>query len=109
MKLAYLLCTCVLATAGVPDIFLVTIDTLIGDRLVSGMKIDVEGFEVEVLRGAVRALADHRIELIQIEWNEMSRVSLGADRRPIAELLADHGYRLSEQLLLHVQYRAHRY
>jgi FkbM family methyltransferase len=73
---------------------LVTIDALIGDRPVSGMKIDVEGFEIDVLRGAARALADHRIDLIQIEWNEMSTVSLGTDRGPIAELLAVHGYRL---------------
>ena len=73
---------------------LVTIDALIGDRPVRGMKIDVEGFEIDVLRGAARALADHRIDLIQIEWNEMSSVSLGVDRSPIAELLAVHGYRL---------------
>jgi FkbM family methyltransferase len=83
-----------LSPHGAVVIELVTIDALIGDRRVAGMKIDVEGFEIDVLRGAVRALADHRIDLIQIEWNEMSTVSLGSDRRPIAELLADHGYRL---------------
>jgi FkbM family methyltransferase len=73
---------------------LVTVDSLIGDRRVTGMKVDVEGFEIDVLRGAARALADHRIGLIQIEWNEMSTVAAGTDRRPIAELLAGHGYRL---------------
>jgi FkbM family methyltransferase len=73
---------------------LVTVDALIGDRRVTGMKIDVEGFEIDVLRGAARALADHRISLIQIEWNEMSTIALGTDRRPIAELLAGYGYRL---------------
>jgi FkbM family methyltransferase len=73
---------------------LVTVDSLIGDRRVTGMKVDVEGFEIDVLRGAARALADHRIGLIQIEWNEMSTVALGTDRRPVAELLASHGYRL---------------
>jgi hypothetical protein len=73
---------------------LVTLDSLIGDRRVAGMKIDVEGFEIDVLRGAVRALAGRRIGLIQIEWNEMSALALGTDRRPVAELLAAHGYRL---------------
>jgi FkbM family methyltransferase len=73
---------------------LVTVDSLIGDRHVTGMKVDVEGFEIDVLRGAARALADRRIGLIQIEWNEMSTFAVGADRRPVAELLADHGYRL---------------
>lgn len=73
---------------------LVTVDSLIGDRYVTGMKVDVEGFEIDVLRGAACALSSHRIGLIQIEWNEMSAFAVGADRRPIAELLAGHGYRL---------------
>jgi FkbM family methyltransferase len=73
---------------------LVTVDSLIGSRPVTGMKVDVEGFEIDVLRGAARALAERRIGLIQIEWNEASIVAVGADRRPIAELLAGHGYRL---------------
>jgi FkbM family methyltransferase len=73
---------------------LITVDALIGDRRVTGMKVDVEGFEIDVLRGAARALADRRIGLIQLEWNKMSTVSLGADRGPVAELLAGHGYRL---------------
>jgi FkbM family methyltransferase len=73
---------------------MVTIDSVIGDRTVAGMKIDVEGFEIEVLRGCVSALAQHRIGLIQLEWNEMSQIALGTDRQPVADLLAEHGYRL---------------
>jgi FkbM family methyltransferase len=73
---------------------LVTVDSLIGDRRVAGMKVDVEGFEFDVLRGAARALADHRIGLLQLEWNEMSAIAVGMDRRPTADLLAAYGYRL---------------
>ncbi|HEX3957210.1 MAG TPA: FkbM family methyltransferase [Trebonia sp.] len=73
---------------------LVTVDSVIGDRPVTGMKVDVEGFEIDVLRGAARALADRRIGLIQIEWNQASVFAVGADRRPIAELLAGYGYQL---------------
>jgi FkbM family methyltransferase len=73
---------------------LVTVDSLVGDRRVAGMKVDVEGFEIDVLHGAARALAEHRIGLIQVEWNEMSTVAVNADRRPIAELLDSYGYRL---------------
>jgi FkbM family methyltransferase len=73
---------------------LVTVDSLIGDRYVCGMKVDVEGFEIDVLRGCTRALAEHRIGLLQLEWNAMSRWSLGTDRRPVAELLARYGYAL---------------
>jgi FkbM family methyltransferase len=73
---------------------LVTIDSLVGKRHVTGMKIDVEGFEIDVLRGCARALAEHRIGLIQLEWNEKSAAAVGTGRRPIAELLAGYGYRL---------------
>jgi FkbM family methyltransferase len=73
---------------------LVTIDSLIGDRHVTGMKVDVEGFELDVLRGCARALAEQRIGLIQLEWNAMSQFSRGIDRRPVAALLAQYGYQL---------------
>ena len=73
---------------------LVTIDSLIGERYVAGMKVDVEGFEIAVLQGCTRALSERRIGLIQLEWNEMSQLTLGADRRPVADLLAQHGYQL---------------
>jgi FkbM family methyltransferase len=72
----------------------VTIDSLIGDRRVAGMKVDVEGFEIDVLRGCERALSEHRIELIQLEWNGTSLEAVGGDRQPVADLLAGHGYSL---------------
>jgi FkbM family methyltransferase len=83
-----------LAADGSAVATLVTIDSLIGDRSAAGMKVDVEGFELDVLRGADRALAEHRIGLIQLEWNHASLSARGTDRRPIARLLAGHGYRL---------------
>jgi FkbM family methyltransferase len=73
---------------------LVTIDSLIDGRHVAGMKVDVEGFEIDVLRGCIRALSERRIGLIQLEWNAMSQRVLGADRRPVADFLAQHGYQL---------------
>jgi FkbM family methyltransferase len=73
---------------------LVTIDSLIGGRHVAGMKVDVEGFEIDVLQGCTRALSERRIGLIQLEWNAMSQLALGTDRRPVADLLARHGYQL---------------
>jgi FkbM family methyltransferase len=72
----------------------VTVDSLIGDRTAAGMKIDVEGFEIHVLRGCSRALADKRIRLIQLEWNAASQAAVGTDRRPVADVLAGYGYDL---------------
>jgi Methyltransferase FkbM domain len=80
--------------AGPVETQVVTIDSLIGERWVAGMKVDVEGFELEVLRGSARALAEHRIGLIQLEWNAASKQALGTDRRPVGDFLARHGYRL---------------
>ena len=79
---------------GGASVAMVTLDSIIGDRTVTGMKVDVEGFEIDVLRGASRALADHRIELMQLEWNDASVEAVGSDRAPVAELLASHGYAL---------------
>jgi FkbM family methyltransferase len=73
---------------------MVTIDSIIKDRTVTGMKVDVEGFEIEVLRGCEKALADQRLRLIQLEWNASSTAAVGADRQPVADLLAKHGYGL---------------
>jgi len=79
---------------GAVETMMVTIDSIIMNRTVAGMKVDVEGFEIEVLRGCERALSEQRIGLIQLEWNASSREAVGADRRPVADLLARHGYSL---------------
>jgi FkbM family methyltransferase len=79
---------------GTVEMPMVTIDSIINGRTVSGMKVDVEGFEFEVLRGCERALSEHRIGLLQLEWNRTSESAVGTDRRPVADLLAGHGYEL---------------
>ena len=80
--------------AGVVQIRVVALDSVIGDRVVAGMKVDVEGFEINVLLGCSRALAEQRIKLIQLEWNSTSKTAVGTDRAPVAELLRNYGYRL---------------
>lgn len=79
---------------GMAETVMVTIDSVIEDRTVAGMKVDVEGFEIEVLRGCHRALSEHRIRLLQLEWNTTSEDALGTDRQPVADLLAEYGYGL---------------
>lgn len=46
----------------------VTIDDEIGDREVLFTKIDVQGYEENVLKGAKRALQDRRLKMIQAEF-----------------------------------------
>ena len=83
-----------LTDSGTIKVDMVTVDSVIGDRIVAGMKVDVEGFELDVLRGCGQALAQRRIRLIQLEWNPASVEAVGTDRTPVARLLALHGYRL---------------
>ena len=81
--------------AGGTEVEAVTLDSVIGERVVAGLKIDVEGAERLVLEGAARALSERRIRLIQCEWSaaEVQR-TLGETRAPLEALFAHHGYRL---------------
>jgi FkbM family methyltransferase len=76
------------------EVPVLTLDGLVGDRTVDGLKVDVEGAELLVMKGAERLLAEQRIKLIQLEWNESSLHLLKQDRTPIAELLSSYGYTL---------------
>lgn len=46
-----------------------------GIERIDFLKIDVEGFELRVLRGAKRMIEERRIDIIQFEFNEMNVVS----------------------------------
>lgn len=53
----------------------VTLDSFLAPRRVKHidlLKIDVEGAELAVLRGAQQLIANHHIDLIQFEFNEMN-------------------------------------
>jgi len=79
---------------GSVEATVMTIDSIVDDRIVAGLKIDVEGFEIDVLRGCEHALSEHRIRLIQLEWNETSMAAVGADRQSVVDLLDKYGYGL---------------
>lgn len=53
----------------------VTLDMFVKEQKIKNislLKIDVEGFELEVLRGALELLENKKIELIQFEFNQMN-------------------------------------
>ena len=70
----------------------VRLDDLIGDRAIAGLKIDVEGFEDEALQGMSVCLSEHRVGLMQIEWNRLSERTVGRPRSDLANMLLDLGY-----------------
>lgn len=75
-----------------------TLDDVLGEQVVDGVKIDVEGAERLVLEGASRALAAHRIKLLQLEWSrDAVQNTMAEDRSPVADLLRGNGYALYRQ------------
>lgn len=69
-----------------------TLDDILGDRTAAGVKVDVEGAELLVLRGATRALSEGRIALMQLEWNPSSDLYFSHGRGEVVELLRRYGY-----------------
>jgi len=57
------------------------------------LKVDVEGFELAVFRGAQRLLRDHRIDYICFEISREPLKNAGVESRMVFEALELHGYR----------------
>lgn len=79
-----------------------------GVKTIDFLKIDVEGMEGEVLRGFQTMLAEHRVRLIQFEYNATNIVS-GFMLRDAHELLEGHGYKLGKLYPNHVEFRDYHY
>jgi len=56
------------------------------------LKVDVEGYELSVFRGAERLLKEHRIDYICFEIAKQLLASAGVRSREIFEALEAHGY-----------------
>jgi FkbM family methyltransferase len=69
----------------------VTLDEALGGRVPTVLKIDVEGYESEVLAGAARTLRSPQLLGIIAEFNA-SNVRYGADDAKLLRLLADNGF-----------------
>jgi len=51
---------------------IISLDTFVEEKQIDLLKIDVEGFEMEVLKGAQSLLNSNRIKIIQFEFNEVN-------------------------------------
>jgi FkbM family methyltransferase len=58
------------------------------------LKVDVEGAEILVLQGAERLLSEHRVDVIQLEFNLGAPSYFGFSDESVPGLLEHHGYEL---------------
>jgi FkbM family methyltransferase len=80
--------------SGARTVRVVTIDDeldRIGIDHVDLLKIDAEGMDLHVLRGAERALRDHRVAVVQFEYNR-PWAAVGSTLAAAFQLLRRHGY-----------------
>jgi FkbM family methyltransferase len=76
------------------QVVVTTIDRLLEDAgwdRVDLVKIDTEGWDLHCLRGAVRAIAEQRVAMIQFEYNA-PWVSAGSTLKAAIDYLASYGY-----------------
>lgn len=70
-----------------------TLDALLAERACDLVKLDVEGSELDVLRGAPKALSEHRIGAIVVELHPRLLAARGDSAEELRGLLTSHGYR----------------
>lgn len=77
--------------------------------LITLMKIDVQGYEVKVLRGATKVFRSGQVKLIQLELSRKHLAAQGTSPSEYCQLLADFGYILytEEQFDIFMQYHGH--
>lgn len=80
------------ADASIIEVPVRRLDDVAGDRTATLLKIDVEGFEVHVLRGA-RALLDRDRPIVLTEVIEKHLRNAGESRRSLSEFMEAQNYR----------------
>ena len=87
-------------TVRVPSL---TLDSILASRSISHVylvKIDVQGFELEVLRGLIGALREQRVLYVLLEFWPHGMHQHGLDAHDVLHLLHGHGYALFDSRTL---------
>lgn len=82
------------------NIDVITLDQFVKETHIDLLKIDVEGFELEVLIGAKNLLKENRIKIIQFEFNEVNIIQRRFLKDFYEVLPTFDFYRLDEKRLI---------
>jgi FkbM family methyltransferase len=80
---------------GTETVPLLTLDGVMAERAVSHidlLKVDTQGYDLQVLRGAEELLAEKRVSLVQVELNFLPMYSGQARAHEVADHLHDRGF-----------------
>lgn len=83
------------ATPRVHPVYVARLDRVLGERRfrsLKAIKIDVEGSEVLVLRGAANTLARHRVPFVVAEVNRQGLEQMGTSEGDLRSLMKGLGY-----------------
>jgi hypothetical protein len=82
---------------GTTPVQLETLDEFCGEhgfKQIDILKIDTQGYDLQVLKGATRLLAGRRVRAVVLEANFVPMYERQATFSELHELLSSHGYRL---------------
>ena len=83
--------------SGAAEVELTTLDALAGEHRLAFVKIDVEGYEEDVLRGGVRTLASRPTLLLELDDRLLARA--GSSSGAVLERLSTGGYEVLEPVV----------
>ena len=67
----------------------------LSNKNISLMKIDVEGYEYEVLKGGKELITKYHVPFVALEFSPSYLKEVGSEPRELAQFFVDNGYKIS--------------
>ena len=80
------------------DVEITTLDSFmpyLSNKNISLMKIDVEGYEYEVLKGGKELITKYHVPFVALEFSPRYLKEVGSEPRELAQFFVDNGYKIS--------------
>ena len=80
------------------DVEITTLDNFmpyLSNKNIALMKIDVEGYELEVLKGGKDLITKYHVPFVVLEFSPSYLKEVGSDPRELAQFFVDNGYKIS--------------